>query len=60
MEREITLGSAKISVYVNRGGSISISDEDGYWVVFDECCAEKICRMIMETANEIRNRKDDA
>jgi hypothetical protein len=34
--------------------------ERDVWVHFDECCAEKVCRMIMDTANEIRGANKDA
>lgn len=49
MDKKIILSGAEISVYVNQSNSISISDDESC-IFFDECCAEKICKMILEAA----------
>ncbi len=56
MDKKIILSGAEISVYVNQSNSISISDDESC-IFFDECCAEKICKMILEAAKELREEE---
>jgi hypothetical protein len=61
MSNKIILGNTTLEVFVSECDSISIMDvEREVWVHFDECCAEKVCRMIMDTAKEIRGANKDA
>lgn len=48
-----------LEVFENELGEIVVLDnDDDYSVVsFDECMAEKLCKFIMEVANEIREGK---
>lgn len=57
-ERKIFVADGELSIYENEIGSISISDGDT-WVLFDECCAEKVCKYIMEVAMQIRGKNDE-
>lgn len=47
-----------LEVYPNNGGGISIemldTPSNEPIIAFDECCAEKLCNMIMEVARQIR------
>ena len=53
------LGQSELEVFVNDIGSITIKDDDDSFVVFDECCAEKVCKFIMEVAKEIREQNNE-
>lgn len=48
-----------LEIYENMDHDIVINDntEQHAGVVFDECMAEKLCRLIMEVATEIREQK---
>lgn len=59
MERKITIGAGMLEVFYNDIGSITIKDDEGSFVSFDECCAEKICKFIMEVAQEIRSEQNE-
>lgn len=59
MERKITIGAGMLEVFYNDIGSITIKDDDDSFVSFDECCAEKICKFIMEVAQEIRSEQNE-
>lgn len=50
-----------LEVFENQVGNITILDEDNDWTVveLDECMAEKLCKAIMEVANEIRERQNE-
>ena len=50
-----------LEVFENQAGNITILDEDNDWTVveLDECMAEKLCKAIMEVANEIRERQNE-
>jgi hypothetical protein len=45
-----------IEVYENTYGEVVIKDQNFEWsaVVFDECMAEKLCKLVMEVAQKIR------
>lgn len=48
------------SVYVNVSNSITIqSEKDGDVIIIDECCAEKLCSLIMKCAKLIRSENDE-
>lgn len=50
-----------LEVFENQVGNISILDNDNDWAVveLDECMAEKLCKAIMQVANEIRERQNE-
>lgn len=44
-----------LEVFVNKKNEISVYDNEADFAVsFDECMAEKLCRIILEVAKEIR------
>lgn len=48
------------SVYVNTSNTITIEDADGTdMIIIDECCAEKLCSLIMKCAKLIRSENDE-
>lgn len=47
-----------LEVFVNKKNEISVYDNiDDFAISFDECMAEKLCRIILEVAKEIREGK---
>lgn len=44
-----------LEIYINKNNEVIIFDNDlENAVCFDECMAEKLCRMILDVAKEIR------
>lgn len=58
MKERKLCSNEEIKVFENELGSICIRSDDE-WVYFDESCAEKICKFIMEVAQQIRGGKDE-
>lgn len=58
MKERKLCSNEEIKVFENELGSICIRSDDE-WVYFDECYAEKICKFIMEVAQEIRGARDE-
>lgn len=48
------------SVFVNVSNTITIEDADGTdMIIIDECCAEKLCSLIMKCVKLIRSENDE-
>lgn len=60
MNNKIYTITGVCSVFINNINSITIKDEkDGDMIIIDECCAEKLCDLIMRCATAIRSKNDE-
>lgn len=49
---------AYIEVFENKAGNVTINDTYAQMAIeIDECMAEKLCRAILDVANQIREEK---
>lgn len=61
MVKKFTNKVASLDVFENINNEIVIKDTAADWgaVAFDECLAEKLCRMIMKVAKKIREEQEN-